>query len=564
VTPLQVRQVAAAIERDFTPHIDLSDVPKNGQPANLLARGLAALGVQMLTTRDTESAAATIVDGGSDNGIDALCVEEAQPRIVLVQSKWRHDGRSTIGLGEARNFIAGLRDLTNEQFDRFNTKMQPFAAQVSAALRDPRVRIVLAVVTTGGTKLGAEVQRAFDDELSRMNEVSEILELKILGLRDVHRFLAEGMTGNSVDVQLILENWGTLAEPYQAFYGTASADQIAAWYTQHGDRLFDANLRKALGRTDVNRSVVATLREHGDHFWYFNNGITVLCQGISRTLVGSANRLYGQFALTGVQVVNGAQTVTSIADAGRQDPDCLQQAQVWVRLISLTGCPPGFGSEVTRATNTQNTVESRDFVALDAVQTRLRQDFALTLGKRYAIKRGEAEPTGDDGCSVVEAADALACAYNDPSFAVTAKSNRGQLLETASPFYSGIFTGDLTAKDVWHHVLVLRVVDAELKRKQQFLQGRPKSISVQGNRLISHLVFAQLRAMSDASEQTRLDKVPELTYDCLEHVANQVEANFGDNYITSLFKNVTKCRQITSAVLAKFAAGMPAEREALS
>jgi hypothetical protein len=250
--------------------------------------------------------------------------------------------------------------------------MQPFAAQVSAALRDARVRIVLVVVTTGGSTLGAEVQVAFDDELARMNEAGEILELQVFGLSQVHRFLAEGLAGGSIDVDIVLENWGMLAEPYQAFYGTASAGQIAAWYAQHGDRLFDANLRKALGPTDVNRSVTATLKERGEHFWYFNNGITVLCQDIRKTGVGSANRSYGQFALTGVQVVNGAQTVTSIADAGRQDPAYLEQAQVWVRLISLTDCPQDFGNAVTRATNTQNTVESRDFVALDPLQTRLR------------------------------------------------------------------------------------------------------------------------------------------------------------------------------------------------
>jgi hypothetical protein len=562
VTSLHLRQVAAAIEREFGSCIDLADVPQNGRQGSLLARGLAGLAVQMLTGRDASAAAATIVDGYGDNGIDAICVEESQPRIILVQSKWRHDGRSTIGLGEARNFIAGLRALTDEQYDRFNAKMQPFAAQVAAALRDARVRIVLVVVTTGGSTLGAEVQVAFDDELARMNEAGEILELQVFGLSEVHRFLAEGLAGGTIDVDVVLENWGMLVEPYQAFYGTASAGQVAAWYAQHGDRLFDANLRKALGPTDVNRSVTATLKERGEHFWYFNNGITVLCQDIRKTGVGSANRSYGQFALTGIQVVNGAQTVTSIADAGRQDPECLEQAQVWVRLISLTDCPQDFGNAVTRATNTQNTVESRDFVALDPMQTRLRQDFALTLGKRYAIKRGEAEPTGDDGCSVVEAADALACAQADPSYAVTAKSKRGQLLETTGGSYGRLFTRDLTAHSVWCHVSVLRAVDAELDSAQRSLQGRPKTVAVQGNRLIAHLVFDWLRRASELSEDTRLVRVTPTTSQILHHVIRHVEADFADSYVTSLFKNTTKCRQIASAVIAELLTSSPVHTSA--
>jgi hypothetical protein len=555
---LHLRQVASTIERVFGDHVDVSDVGEAGRRDALLTRGLAALAVRIVTGRDPGSAATTIVDGGDDNGIDAICVEEVEPRIVLVQSKWKHKGRGGIELGDMLKFIEGLKALTDERFQRFNAKVQPFAAQLTAALRDPRMRIVVVVVTTGSSTLSQYCQRAFDDVCRQMNDPTEQVELRVFGLAEVHRFLAEG-AGTGVDLEVVLEHWGMLSGPYQAFYGAASAAQVAGWYAGHGDRLFDGNIRRALGGTPANRSLVATLRSAPGHFSYFNNGITVLCQDVRKTAAGGASRAFGQFALRGVTVVNGAQTVASIAEAARQDPACVEDAQVLVRLISLTDCPPDFGEQVTRATNTQNTVEARDFVALDPLQSALREDFALSLGRRYAVKRGEDEPTGEDGCSVVEAADALACAHPDPSYAVMAKRERGLLLETGESYYGQLFIRDLSAAEVWHRVRVLRAVDAELAEQQRALSGRAKAVAVHGNRLVAHLVFAVIRAgTTDGDRTSGLDPVPALTRDLLDRLTGQVEATFPDSYLTSLFKNATKCRQLATAVQALLTTSMSA------
>jgi hypothetical protein len=543
---LHVKQVAAAIERRYLDLIDISDVGEQVRAGALLTRGLAALAVQLVTGRDAAAAAATVVDGGDDNGIDAIWVEETAPRIVLVQSKWRHNGRGGIDLGDMHKFIDGLKTLTEERFERFNAKVNAFAAQLTSALREPHLRITVVVVTTGASTLGKHSQRVFDDVARQMNDPTEQVELRVLGLGEVHRFLAEG-TGAQVDVEATLANWGPLDGPFQAFYGAVSAGEVAAWYDQHGDRLFDGNIRRALGPTPANRALVATLTAAPGHFWYFNNGITALCQEIHKTAAGGASRTFGRFVLRGVTVVNGAQTVASIAATARQDPAALGDAQVLVRLISLTDVPPDFGEQVTRATNTQNTVEARDFVALDPLQSALREDFALRLGKRYAVKRGEAEPVGAEGCSVVEAADALACAHADPAHAVITKRERGLLLETGDSYYRQLFTPGLTSDLVWHRVEVLRLVEAALAERQRELVGRPKLVAVHGNRLTAHLVFQALPDLP-GSVQTLSDAVPALTRDLLDRLIEEVERQFPDGYIASLFKNATKCRQLVTAV----------------
>lgn len=265
------------------------------------------------------------------------------------------------------------------------------------------------------------------------------------------------------------------------------------------------------------------------------------------TPTGISAREVGQFGLTGISVVNGAQTVASIDAAARQDAEAVADARVWVRLISLEGCPDGFGVEVTRATNTQNSVENRDFVALDSVQERLRLEFASLLGRRYAIKRGEQSPTGDEGCSVEEATVALACA-SDTGYAVLAKSSIGRLWETNSEPYRRLFPPDITAARVWHSVQVLRHVDASLSKEVAKRVGREKSIAIQGNRIVAHLVldWINVSIIDDpfADWQTQLKIVDIITPIVLHFVTEHVNDEFADNYITSLFKNASRCRRL--------------------
>ncbi|MGW4071635.1 AIPR family protein [Nocardia grenadensis] len=67
---------------------------------------------------------------------------------------------------------------------------------------------------------------------------------------------------------------------------------------------FGRNIRNALGRTAVNEALVTTLRQEPHHFWYFNNGITVLAERIGRAARDSHGRTNGLFRLFGATVVN--------------------------------------------------------------------------------------------------------------------------------------------------------------------------------------------------------------------------------------------------------------------
>lgn len=65
-----------------------------------------------------------------------------------------------------------------------------------------------------------------------------------------------------------------------ALRGTVLQDLIH----QHGDRLFNWNIRHYLGRKgQVNAGMAETLEKEPDNFFYFNNGISALCEHLIST-----------------------------------------------------------------------------------------------------------------------------------------------------------------------------------------------------------------------------------------------------------------------------------------
>jgi hypothetical protein len=305
----------------------------------------------------------------------------------------------------------------------------------------------------------------------------------------------------------------------------------------------------------VNDSLIDTLVNEPGRFWYFNNGITVLCEKVAKSPIGGTSKKTGNFEFRGVSVVNGAQTVGCIGQAAQDHPEAVADARVTARFISLEDCPPDFAGEVTRATNTQNRVERRDFVALDAEQERLATELAIDQ-KRYAIKSGEKSPPPQSGCTVVDATVALACAHPDVDLAVQAKREIGRLWVGADSDggtqYHRLFNSKLTGDRLWKSVQALRAIDDALNAERAKRSGREKQIGVHGNRLIAHTVFQSLPAgaLNDPNTDMKqlVASIPGLVATKYKRVAQVVQADYPTNYLASLFKNAARCKDVVSKV----------------
>lgn len=551
--------ISAAVLDRYESLLPLSDVASAAEEHKSMVtktRGLAAFALQsVLTDVDAATCALHVTDGSGDNGIDALYVDLQDKKIYVVQSKWHDNGTGSVGLGDMRNTAAGLRDLTEERFDRFSDRFSAIFPQVEQALSDPQVTFTLIIAVTGPSSFATPVQSVIDDALQEMNEISDMLTVRVLGLAELHQIVREGGQSAKIDMEVSLEEWGAIGLPYSAFYGLIDGATVAGWYQQFGGRLFDDNLRKALGHTPVNASLVETLNAEPQHFWYYNNGITALCESVNKLPRGGASRASGDFAVKGLSIVNGAQTVSSLATGFRSGEANLGAVRVWLRLISLEGCPPDFATEVTRATNTQNVVEGRDFLSLDPTQQRLQDDLRLSLGKHYAFKRGEPTPDLADGCTVSEAIVAIACAHPDSNFAVLAKSAVGRLEDRRNRFYARLINDKTTAYEVWQTVSLFRDVELALANLRKSSQGKGKAVATQGTRMIAHIVLRKIKqdydlreAITDNNWTALAVTIPNRTETALDRLQKHIESGYANNYVTSLFKNAAKCGQIAKAV----------------
>ena len=149
-----------------------------------------------------------------------------------------------------------------------------------------------------------------------------------------------------------------------------------------GDQsIFDFNVRGPLGKTQVNRDIVTSIRDATKHklFPLFHNGITFICGKVTNTK--------DKVEIEKYFVVNGCQSLTALHENRSEVTDNLRILTKFVQLDVQSELP----EMVTRYSNNQNGVKPRDWKSNDPVQVRLQNEFKNHYGKThfFQIKRGE-------------------------------------------------------------------------------------------------------------------------------------------------------------------------------
>ncbi|PSM46655.1 abortive phage infection protein, partial [Chroococcidiopsis sp. CCALA 051] len=461
---LQLRQVKNQLTRTLTQLIDLSDMSNKSQDDRekiRLSRSYAAYSLISLASVETNIALDAIVDGYKDNGIDAIFYDEDENILWLAQAKWINSGKGEPDTGEVNKFVRGIRHLIDLEFSRFNEKINNKKTQIERALDNPNLKIKI-ILAYSGTQLGSDNKTLIQEFIEENNVVSELCFFEIFSLTEAHQALSKSLT-QSIDKDFTLIHWGQNEEPYQTIYGQISAEDLANLWQEHQEKLFSKNIRSFIGLSDVNEGIQDTLSNSPESFLYFNNGITVLCDKIQKLPRGGADKSVATFRCEKISIVNGAQTVGTIGNCYDRNSEQVRKAKVFIKLISLENCPSDFALRVTKATNTQNKVENRDFISLDPFQDQLKVEFALD-GIDYHYKRSSHTYQLDDkNCTVEEAAIALACGSEEIRYALMAKDKIGKLWEDVNkPPYTDLFNDRVKAQQIWRMIRISRALDTKL------------------------------------------------------------------------------------------------------
>lgn len=267
---LTMVRIATKLDDLFNEKIDISDVKTSDDDrSTFYSRAIAALSIMIQCGIDE-----TLSGSCHDMGIDAVYNDSTQKKLVLVQSKWRRDGTGGISQEEAGSFAQGVKRIINSEFEGCNAKISAKQTDIIAALKDMDYQIEVIFCHTGNQCITDYSKRPITDLLKQVNEedVAEILVFKEIKLQDIYDFLASSQALDDITIDdVILSNWGTIDEPFKAYYGSIPASAVGEWYQRYGNRLFAKNIRYYKGSTDVNQGIKEVLRTEPEKFFYYRN-----------------------------------------------------------------------------------------------------------------------------------------------------------------------------------------------------------------------------------------------------------------------------------------------------
>lgn len=554
---LTMVRIATKLEDLFQGKIDLSDIKEpNNNITSFYSRALAALSVMMQCGIDENLSGSCVTDGYHDLGIDAVYNDYSQKKLFLVQSKWRSAGNGGISPKEASSFARGVKCIINSEFDGCNTKILAKRSDIIAALKDMDYQIEMVFCHSGNQSISTYAKAPIDDLLKQVNEedVTEILVFREIKLQEIYDFLSNSQALDNISIDdVILSNWGTIDEPFKAYYGTISASALGEWYQSYGNRLFAKNIRFYKGSTDVNQGIKEVLRTEPEKFFYYNNGIKLLCQKITRKAAHSTDRLTGLFALEGVSLVNGAQTTGSIGTVFSEAPDAVAKAKVFIQMIDLADAEETQATLITKFTNTQNRIGGKDFAALDSEQERIKNELSFS-NIQYLYKSGAVVEDPGRQISLDEAIVAQACSLSELSIIATAKRNIGALTENIDKHpYKSLFNHNTNSFSLVNGVRVSRVVDAFLARKESTATGRKRLVLIHGNRFLLHMVLSEMKQCKGYSttflDTTELSaQVSPLCQKYWDLTFEAMEESYPDAYPAHIFKNTGRLKDIKDRI----------------
>ncbi|MER7128361.1 AIPR family protein [Streptosporangium saharense] len=521
----QVGQISQALRRRFGDLIDEHGSSDHGATTAFLGKALAALVVQTLLACDDRAAVACLARPRTDLGFDAIAVAESSATIWIIQTKWRaENSRPAFTEVDILKAAEGIRQLDEGRLERL-TADDSLVQRLHMAFNDPRctIRLVMAGMSRNVITHGAldRLQSLKGD----FNLLSDVLDYEVWDTRRIHTILSDAQTGSKVNITAELDGWSHLDGPFDTYIGVISAVQVARWLDQHRDNLFAGNLRRSLGGTEVNRAIVDTLTNRPEEFFYFNNGITVVCdEAMGRFRPGSSRSSHLALDLTGATIVNGAQTVAAIHAAVSTAPEAAAQAIVMIRIIVAGGRNSNLTTDLARASNFHHPPSERDFAALDPVQTAIRDDLGIGLGKEYAYKRGQAVPAPEAGCTIDEAALALACAHADSNVVISALQRPDLLWRTdRDGLYSTLFSAAPSGLRIWRSVDILRRVRQYLSAATRITTPAHLALPDEADILITHLVYHRLATTGIEDPETdwaaALDQAQEHIVALTEHLS---------------------------------------------
>lgn len=456
----------------YTAFNSRDDLAAYGDNALLLFVAQMKLGFDDVDTFASNS----LTDGSNDKKCDLVAVSADKQRIVLAQGYMSN--KVTVGeapSNKASDLNAAVSWLLAGALDGLPDALRGAAEEVRDALLGGEVR---------------ELQLWYVHNcLESRNVAVELAQ----ALKTADSIIKRDFPGVAVDVSAAEIGRGALEDEYarmqapilvsdeftfsipggfeieaaewSAFSTAVAVADLRKLWEHHKTSLMSPNIRDYLGVVrssgNINFGIKETVKTQPDNFAIFNNGITILVNDYELKDAGEATQ---RLRVEGIGIVNGGQTTGALGSLDKSEAIATGGAMVMARFVRCRSTT--VLGDIVKYNNTQNKVEATDFRSKDAVQDRLRREFADVPDADY---RGGRRGGATDAIQRVKTllpdssvAQSLAAFHGEPNLAY----NETRSIWDNDATYSGIFRESLTAR---HIVFTYGLLKAVEQAKQKLI-----------------------------------------------------------------------------------------------
>ena len=383
-----------------------------------------------------------ITDGDKDSSCDIVfdnTNNQGDKIFYVVQSKWNNADNSEKetdkdeilkALNDFDTILRGEKQNVNE---KIKAKLEDLDNHLKA---NGEVKFIFLTLSQykGGADENISVFRK-NDEKTKF-EVIDINRIKVDYIDRTYKKIEplnplesyQNPEENPVTLEIVQKNGVVKIEkPFEAYMFLLRPKSIYDLFEKYGFALFYKNVRNPLLQSQFNEDIERTAVDNPAYFWYYNNGITAITY-----FLPSIGRKAEKIELTGLQIINGAQTVYAIYRAYKDASPTKRKQMDSESLVTLRLLKSGgkdFDLNVTRYTNSQNPVDDRDFCANDDIQIML-QNASYQTNFWYEKRRDEFRETPENITEVsnyVFANAYLAYHLQDPSHVLKNYNQRQEM-----------------------------------------------------------------------------------------------------------------------------------------
>ena len=403
-----------------------------------------------------------ITDGGEDFGVDAIFISEEKNgefNITIFQAKYKNnlDGDSVFGSDDINKLINAVRILfdTSKELKGVNDRLKSKVAEARSLISESFIPKIKVIACNNGKKWNEVSEVAINN--SNFGDRVDWNHLNHDRLLD----LLQSQKPVEATLRLSGKSFSDDVGIFRVIIGRLQVTEIAKLMKQYGEKLLDRNIRRYLGLQGnrVNEGIRDTLRsESPANFYFYNNGVTLVCSKFTRDTVQSEN---SNVKVSDLQIVNGGQTSMTILKVSeeleKEGKSLPSEATVLVRIYEVDKDNEEIVFNITHATNSQNPVALKELKSNDIVQKNLEISIEK-LGYNYLRKTSGSNVRSND-ITLGNAAEAI--------LSVWLKMPNKAKFRTSEHFgslYNQIFNDKLNGAQVIIAVLIYRI--AERHRRQ--------------------------------------------------------------------------------------------------